>query len=144
MQRPLPIRLQPVRLHFQRGVSLSGLIAILAVLAVFALVAMKVVPSVLEYNAAKSAIAAAKATNGSVQEMRIAFDKAAQINDITAITGKDLVIVRNGEQSEVAFAYEKRIPLVGNATLLIDYAATTDPSGENAAKAEGDAAAGAK
>ena len=131
----------PSSLHKQRGVSLSGLIAVLAVFAVVALVALKVVPSVLEFNAAKGAIATAKAQQGSVQDMRMAFDKAAQINDIDSITGKDLVIVRNGEQTEVAFAYEKRIQLFGNVSLLIDYAATTDPTGENAAK---DAAAEAE
>jgi hypothetical protein len=38
--------------------------------------------------------------------------------------------------AEVSFAYEKRIPLAGNVSLLIDFAGTTDPSGVVAAKAE--------
>jgi hypothetical protein len=46
------------------------------------------------------------------------------------------VITRENGQLDVSFAYEKRIPVGGNVSLLLDFAGTTDPSGEIAAKAE--------
>lgn len=118
----------------ERGVSLSGLIAVLLVAGVVAVLALKVVPSYAEYRTIKDAIVKAKTSGGSVREIQSSFDKHAEINDVSAIRGRDLIISRESGDTEISFAYEKRIPLVGNVTLLIDYAGTTDPAGAVAAK----------
>jgi type II secretory pathway pseudopilin PulG len=120
----------------EAGVSLSGLIVVLIVLGFAAVLAMRVFPAWAEYRSIKNGIAAAKAAGGGVREMQSAFQRNAEINNITAISSRDLVITRENGQPEVSFAYEKRIPLAGNVSLLIDFAGTTDPSGEVAAKAE--------
>jgi len=120
----------------QAGISLTGLILVLMVLGFFALLAIKIVPSFLEYRAARDGMVRAKAAGGSPAEMREAFDKFAQINDVEAIRGRDLVISREGASPEISFSYEKRIPLTGRATLVIDYDGTTDPSGVVAEKAD--------
>jgi type II secretory pathway pseudopilin PulG len=120
----------------EAGVSLSGLIVVLIVLGFLAVTAMKVFPAWAEYRSIKNAIAQAKAAGGSVREMQQAFARNAEINNITSISSRDLVITRENGQPEVSFAYEKRIPVAGNVSLLIDFAGTTDPSGEVAAKAE--------
>jgi len=125
----------------QAGISLTGLIFVLAVLGVAAVFAMKLVPTYTEYSAIKGAIVRAKEAGGTNREMQVAFDKNAGINDVSAISGSDLVITRDNGEPQISFAYEKRVPLMGNVTLLIDYAGTTDPRGEVAAK---DAAAGAQ
>jgi len=118
------------RMGAQAGVSLSGLIVVLAVIGALALLAIKVTPAYLEYRAVKGAMAQAKAAGGSVREMQAAFDRNAGINNVTAIQGRDLVIERNDAgATEVSFGYEKRIPLAGNVSLVIDFAGTTDPSG---------------
>lgn len=111
------------------GVSLSGLIVVLAVLGAIALVVIKTVPAFIEYRAVKNAIAAAKAAGGTVREIQQAFDRNAGINDISAVQGRDLVITRDGNDVQVSFAYEKRVPLTGNVSLLFDFSGTTDPSG---------------
>ena len=113
----------------QRGVSLTGLIFVLAVIGFIAVFAMKVFPTYLEYKASKDAIKAAKASNGSDLEMRQGFDKNADINRIEAITGKDLIISKDSGETELSFAYQKKIPIVANVSLLIDYAATTARDG---------------
>jgi hypothetical protein len=118
----------------QRGVSLSGLIFVLAVLGVAAVFAMKLIPTYSEYRSIKDAIVKAKSNGGSVAEMQRSFDKNAEINNITAITGHDLVITKDNGEPELSFAYEKRIPLSGNVSLVIDYAGTTDKSGVVAAR----------
>lgn len=120
----------------EAGVSLSGLIVVLVVLGALALVAMKVFPAWAEYRSIKNAIVQAKAAGGGNREMQQAFERNAEINNITAISSRDLVITRDNGEAEVSFAYEKRIPLAGNVSLLIDFAGTTDPSGQVAAKAD--------
>ncbi len=123
-------------LQRQRGVSLSGLIFILGISLVLAMLALKVVPTVLEFSAAKDAIIAAKKTDGTVAAMRSTFDKNADINNIESVTGKDLIVTKEGSETHLAFAYRKEIPLFTNVFLSIDYAATTDPSGVTPAKPE--------
>jgi hypothetical protein len=121
-------------LHYQRGISITGLILVLAVIGFFGIMGAKIFPTVLEYKAVKNSIEVAKATNGTVREIQQSFDKNADINTIEAITGKDLIISKETGVTEVAFSYEKRIPLVANATLLIAYSGTTDKSGKVPAK----------
>ena len=118
----------------QQGISLTGLILVLMVLGLFALLAIKVVPSYLEFRAVRDGVARAKAAGGGVVEMQLTFDKFAEINNVSAIHGRDLVISRDGETPEISFAYEKRIPLTERATLVIDYDGTTSPGGVVATK----------
>ena len=126
------------RIGAESGVSLSGLIVVLIVLGALALVAIKVTPALFEYRAVKESIVKAKmdAGSGSVRAIQEAFDKNAGVNDVSAINGRDLVITRDGGDTEISFSYEKRVPLAGNVSLLFDFSGTTDPSGVVAAKAE--------
>jgi type II secretory pathway pseudopilin PulG len=119
----------------ERGVSLSGLLVVLVVLGALALVAIRVTPAYLEYRAAKAAIVKAKAAGGTVREMRQAFDRLAGVDDVTAIAGRDLVISNESGENDISFSYERRIPLAGNASLVLDFSGTTDRSGAVASKA---------
>lgn len=112
--------------HRQTGITLVGLILVLAIIGVIAVLALKVTPTVTEYFSIKKAIGSVKAAGGSIPEMRTAFDKQAEVGYIDAINGKDLEIVKNGEDTEISFAYQKIIPLVGPASLLLDYAGSTN------------------
>jgi len=114
----------------QRGISVTGLIVSLAVLGVAGIFAMRMIPAYLEYNSIKTAAARVKESGGTIREMQQAFDRHTDINDVEAVRGRDLVFTRDGDVVEVSFAYEKRLPLMGNVSLLIDFAGTTDPSGE--------------
>jgi type II secretory pathway pseudopilin PulG len=120
----------------EAGISLTGLIVVLAMLGFLAVLAMKVFPAWVEYRSIKNGIVAAKAAGNGSREIQQAFARNAEVNNITAIAPRDLVITRDNGQTEVSFAYEKRIALAGNVSLLIDFTGTTDPSGEVAAKAD--------
>ena len=122
--------------QFQRGVSLTGLIFLLAVLGFVGITAANVLPSFSEYRAVKNAIAMAKTNGGSVREMQLTFDKGADTGYISSISGKDLVITKDNGETEISFAYEKRIPIAGNVSLVIDYAGTTAKDGVVAKKTE--------
>jgi len=76
---------------------------------------------VVEYQAVLKAVERAKA-GSSPAEVRTIFDKAAQVDDIKSITGKDLEVTRNGDKTVVKFAYNKEIHMFGPAFLLLKYA----------------------
>lgn len=109
----------------QTGVSLGGLIFILAIIGMVAVLALKVTPTVTEYMGIKHAIESVKASSTSIAQARSAFDKQAEVGYIDAINSKDLDIVKNGDTIDISFAYQKKIPLVGPVSLLIDYAGST-------------------
>jgi len=97
---------------------------------------MKVVPTVIEYTSIKKAISVAKNGGTTANEIQSTFDKQADVGYITSITGKDLVITRDNGEIEVSFSYQKKIPLFGPATLLLEYEGTTAKSGISAKKPE--------
>jgi type II secretory pathway pseudopilin PulG len=109
----------------QRGISLVGLIFVLAILAMIGVLALKVVPTVTEFMSIKKAIIVAKAAGQSIPEIRASFDKQADVGYIESIAGKDLDIVKTADGFEISFAYEKKIPLVGPASLALDYQGST-------------------
>jgi hypothetical protein len=104
----------------QRGVSFLGLLFVGGLLAVTGVVLAQVMPTLLEYKAVDKAVNKAK-DGGSVAEVRNLFDKAAQIDDIKSISGKDLEVTKEGDKVVVRFAYEREIHLTGPVWLTLKY-----------------------
>ena len=116
----------PTRLTYarQRGLSLIGMRFVGVVVAAAGLLVIKVIPTAIEYANARKAIDRAK-VGTTVDEVRMLFDKAATIDDITSISGRDLEIAKRGEKVVVSFAYDREIHLVGPAYLVLKYQAST-------------------
>lgn len=110
----------------QRGISLVGFVFLLGIGAVVGVLALKTVPIVVEYFSIKKAIVQAKQAGGDPIEIRRAFDRQAEVGYITSLKGRDLQILPNEGGYEVSFSYEKVIPLVGPASLLLEYQGSTD------------------
>jgi len=110
----------------QHGLSLLGLLFIAALITMAATLALNVAPTVNEYLAIKRAIVKARADGIDPRSIRGAFDRAAAVEDITSIDGKDLIVERlpNGEFA-ISFDYERRIELFGPVSLLILYQGET-------------------
>lgn len=112
----------------QRGVALTGLILWGIVLILVAVLGMKVVPTVIEYYKIQSAIKAVveKAKpEATVPELRKSFEKFAEVDQL-AFPSKNLDIFKNNRgQIVIEFAYDKKVPLFGNTSLLIEYKGTT-------------------
>jgi hypothetical protein len=101
----------------QVGISFIGLLFVVGVLACLGILGAQAFPTVLEYQAAQ------KASEGStVNEVKQIFDKAAAIDDIKSISGRDLDISKEGDKVVVKFAYDKEIHMFGPAFLLLKYA----------------------
>ncbi|MEC4722001.1 DUF4845 domain-containing protein [Noviherbaspirillum sp. CPCC 100848] len=107
------------------GLSLTGFLFVIVVVALLAVLGLKIVPTVVEYSAIKKAIANARNTGTTAREIQDSFEKQRSAGYIESVTGKDLEIIKTAEGFDVSVAYEKRIPLVGPASLVIDYVATT-------------------
>jgi hypothetical protein len=104
----------------QAGISFIGLLFVVGVLACLAILGAQAFPTVLEYQAALKA--AQKASSGNtVLEVRQIFDRAAAIDNISAVTGRDLDISKEGDKVVVKFAYDKEIHMFGPAYLLLKY-----------------------
>lgn len=104
--------------HKQRGLSFIGLVlfGVLAV-SVFAIGGQSL-PILLEYQAVTKAAKKAANEGGTMADIRKAFDRSAQIDDITSIAGRDLEISKVGDNVVIEFEYERDIPLVGPAYLV--------------------------
>ena len=120
-----------------RGMSLVGLIFVLAILGLLVVLASKVAPTVIEYMSIKKTINSVKTTSGgSVKEIQNAFDKQANVGYITSVSGSDLIIEKTETGLEISFFYTKKIPLVGPASLLLEYEGTTAKGGKVEKKQE--------
>jgi len=105
----------------QAGISFIGLLFVIGVLASLGILGAQAFPTVLEYQAVLKAVQKASGGN-TVGEVRQIFDKAAQIDDIHSITGKDLDVSKEGDKVVVKFAYSREIHMFGPAYLLLKYA----------------------
>ncbi len=117
--------MNPNFLRRQAGVSIGGLIFVLIGLSMVAMLAMQVIPAVVEYRSIRDAIYIAKTDGKSVQEIKTSFSRQRISGYFTAIGADDLEITKEGNDFEVSFAYQKKIPLFGPASLVFDFEATT-------------------
>lgn len=110
----------------QQGVSLMALIFGFAILVIVAIFGMKLVPSYLEFKAAKNAIdLLARSGAASPNDIRRSFESRSAVDNITAVKAQDLEITKQGNQVVISFSYRKEVPLFSNVGLYIDYAATS-------------------
>lgn len=114
----------------QRGVGFLVVFLIFVAVALVAVGAMKILPAYSEFQTTKNAIngvAGSEGRTGSVSAIRSAFDRRAGIDSISAVTGADLEVSKDGGELVIAFAYSKKIPLFANVSVVIDFAASTAP-----------------
>ncbi len=92
------------------------------IIGVGGVLAARIIPSALEYQAVVKAVDKAAAEALNVDEARAIFDRAAAVNDISSIKGRDLDITRGaGEKPVIRFAYQREFRLGGPAFLTLKY-----------------------
>ena len=120
----------------QRGMGFAGVLAILVGIIFLAIIGMKMVPAYLEYFAIKQAVAAitqgGQLRNATVADVRKAFELRQAVDDFTSVGPKDLEITKDGSEIVISFAYERRIPLFYNISILIDFAGSSQPTSTKA------------
>lgn len=114
----------------QKGFSLSGLLVISFFLIILALLGMKLVPVYLEYSSIQKNLTATAKEAGmqdsDFNQIKLAFAKRAQIDNIKSITVQDIKISKVNGRTVLSTQYSKQIPLVSNISLNIDFEATSE------------------
>jgi len=111
----------------QRGITLLGLLVAGIVVVFLAIGGLKVAPAYIEYFKVRKAVTAIASGNqgATVADVRRAFDLRAAVDDIDVIAGRDLDVSKDGNELVVSANYTKTIPLFGNISLLINFAASS-------------------
>ena len=79
----------------------------------------------IEYIAIERAVQKIKNEGSTVRDIQTAFERHRTIDDITSITSRDLDITKEGDKVVISYAYQKKIPILDNVSLVIDFAGTT-------------------
>jgi len=114
-------------MKYQRGVALSGLIFWSVVLVLVLVLGMKVTPTLIEYAKIlkdSKATVAKMGPDSTVADVRKTFDRFAEV-DHMEFKSNQLDVSKDGGKIVIEFAYEKRIPLFWNVSLLIEYKGST-------------------
>jgi len=106
------------------------LLLIVVVVVIGAIGGMKIAPAYLEFYSVKKAVTAIALSgdmrNATVADVRKAFDRRAQIDNITVIGGPDLDISKEGGDIVISFAYPKKVELFKNVSLLIEFSGSSN------------------
>jgi hypothetical protein len=118
-----PLRPRRAAARAQRGITLFGLIFWAFLVGFTGYLLVRTLPTVNEYLTIQRAVERIAASQpATVAEVRQAFDRQREVEyGITAVTGKDLVVTKEGERVVVSFAYDKLVPVWGPVNLLIKY-----------------------
>ncbi len=113
----------------QHGVSMTGLLMSVALLGIVAFFVMKLFPDVTDYLAVVKDVKATAqdpaSREMSISEIRVAYSKRAEIDNIKGIEPADLEITKENGEVVIAYAYSRKIPLFANASLVLDFEGST-------------------
>jgi hypothetical protein len=115
----------------QEGLSIVGLIIIGLIVVALLGLGFKLIPAVIEYIAIERAVQKIKGEGSTVRDIQASFDRHATIDDITSINSRDLDITKEGDQIVISYAYQKKIPVMENVSIVIDFAGTTRDRNRN-------------
>lgn len=108
----------------QKGLSLGDFLFWVIIVAVVGLISITILPSYMEYMTIKKTVDNISHLTGeykNIDDARKAYDKQANIDGITVLEPKDLVIRKVGQGVTIKFAYKKQVHLIGNVSLLMEF-----------------------
>ncbi len=113
----------------ERGLTMTGFLTWSVVIVLTAFIMFKLLPFYLEYFYVQKAVdGVAKDLDlqtATPKEVRSSFEKRAMIDNINAIRGEDLEIIKEGNSAVVNVSYSVKVPLVANIAACIDFQAST-------------------
>lgn len=116
----------------QRGLTMFGFLFVAVVLVLVAMLAMKLVPAYVEFFSVKKILATmgqdSNIRSKSNAEIRSDFSKRAGVSYVTVVKPEDISIDRRGGVPVISVDYTFRTKLFGNASLVVDFSASSDPN----------------
>lgn len=114
----------------QQGVTFVGMILIGMLIVLVAIIGLRLVPAYIEYATIRSHLRdlarSPDARGASPAEIMQLFNRRAVIDNIRAVTGQDLDVVREGEELSISATWSTRVKLLGNVNACIDFTAASD------------------
>jgi hypothetical protein len=111
-----------------KGVGLVQLIVTLGVLAFVGVMLAKMMPSYLEFFSVKKMLAAMEQTGetkGTVREIRSAYERRNNIEDVKSVRPEDLEITKEAGETVVTATWSARVHLFYNLSACLDFTVTT-------------------
>jgi hypothetical protein len=112
----------------QRGISIVGFLFVSAVLVTVAMVGFRVMPAIIEYYSVQRALAESlqdiRDPASSIADVRAAFGRRADAGYIESVRASDLEITRDKNQVVARVEWTRRLHLVANASLLLEFEAS--------------------
>jgi len=112
-------------MHRQTGITMSGFLLWSIVLIFAALLSFKIGPPYYEYFKIKKQLQAVavdpEARSGQRRDVENAFAKRSSIEDIQAITGKDIIISKEGDGIVLSAEFSTCVPIVANLRACMDF-----------------------
>ena len=113
------------KMNKQRGVTMSGFLVTVVVLIFLAIGGMKIIPAYIQDKTIQSKFDEVardpELKNATVHDIRESFRKRVTTSDITAIKVEDIEVTKDAGGITLSASYSVKIPLVGNATLLLEF-----------------------
>jgi hypothetical protein len=111
----------------ERGLTISGFIFVTAVVIACVMIGFRVLPAYVEYYSVVKTLkqTLSNAREGvSPAEFRRSFDLLSSADYIDSVKGSDVDLQKDGNEWVATAAWEKRLPLVANVSLLLDFEAS--------------------
>ena len=109
----------------QRGVSLSGFLVVVVVIILVLIVGMKIGPAYVQDKTIKSKLVEVahdpEMKSLQAHEIRAAFSKRAAMSDITNVKAEDIEVTKDDSGLTLSVSYAVKIPLIGNASLVLEF-----------------------
>ncbi|MBA2528179.1 MAG: DUF4845 domain-containing protein [Pyrinomonadaceae bacterium] len=110
----------------QRGLTITGFLFVAAVVIVAALVSFRMIPAYIEYYSVKKALEGAltDARDLSPAEIRRSVERRLNVDYVDSVRASDVEVTKTGNMLMATTAWEKRLHLVGNVSIILEFEAT--------------------
>jgi hypothetical protein len=111
----------------QGGLSMTGFLFVAIVVVICVMLGFRVMPAYIEYYSVQKALNQAlyDATDlNSAASVRAAFQKRADAGYIESVSGPDVEVVKTKNEVTASASWTRKLSLVGNASLLLEFEAS--------------------
>lgn len=117
----------------QSGMSLISMLLVAAILGFVLIIGIRTVPIYSEYFSIKKImnliVDSKPGVDVTPSDIRRDFDKRAQADYIDTIRGKDITVIKQGNNFDLTVQYERVVPIAGNVSLLFQFDIHASSSG---------------
>jgi Tfp pilus assembly protein PilE len=110
----------------QRGLTLVGFLFVAAVVLIAALVAFRMAPAYIEWYTVQRALenAVKDTTDPTLNNIRRSMERKLNADYADAVSARDVEVTRQGNNIVASVSWQKKLPLVANVSLLLDFDAS--------------------